>query len=102
MILLNKISRMSLLLLGAVATPIPALALAPPAVKQAAMADVDANAKLVQVMVDTVFSFGEPGFQEYRTSDYLTGILARNGFKITRGISGIPPHGLPPGATEDH
>ena len=54
------------------------------------MADVDANAKLVQVMVDTVFSFGEPGFQEYHTSDYLTGILAKNGFKITRGFSGIP------------
>ena len=41
-------------------------------------------------MVNTVFSFGEPGFQEYHTSDYLTGILAKNGFKITRGVSGIP------------
>jgi aminobenzoyl-glutamate utilization protein B len=81
---------MSLLLAGAVAAPIPALAAAPLELKQAAIADVDANAKLVQVMVDTVFSYGEPGFQEYHTSDYLTGILAKNGFKITRGVSGIP------------
>jgi aminobenzoyl-glutamate utilization protein B len=81
---------MSLLLAGAVAAPIPALAAAPLELKQAAIADVDANAKLVQVMVDTVFSYGEPGFQEYHTSDYLTGILAKNGFKITKGVSGIP------------
>ncbi len=53
-------------------------------------AHVDGNARLVQQMVDTVFSFGEPGFQEIRTSAYLTGILAKNGFKITRGIAGIP------------
>jgi len=90
MIRLSKISFMSLMLSGVVAAPYPALASAPLELKQAAMADVEANAKLVQVMVDTVFSFGEPGFQEYRTSDYLTGILAKNGFKITRGVSGIP------------
>ena len=68
----------------------PAFAAAPEAMKQAAAANVDANAKLVQVMVDTVFSYGEPGFQEIRTSAYLTGILEKNGFKITRGIAGIP------------
>jgi aminobenzoyl-glutamate utilization protein B len=58
--------------------------------KQDAMAFIDGHAKQVQVMVDTVFSYAEPGFQEYRTSDYLTGILAKNGFKITRGVAGIP------------
>ena len=58
--------------------------MAPPEYKQEAIANVDSHAKLVQVMVDTVFSFGEPGFQEFRTSDYLTGILAKNGFKITK------------------
>ena len=51
---------------------------------------MDANAKLVQVMVDTVFSYGEPGFQEVKTSAYLTGILEKNGFKITRGVAGMP------------
>jgi aminobenzoyl-glutamate utilization protein B len=37
-----------------------------------------------------VFSFGEPGFQEFRTSEYLTGILEKNGFKIQHGVAGIP------------
>src|SRR4029453_16400115 len=52
--------------------------------------DVDAMAKQTQVMVDTVFSFGELGFQEFETSKYLTGILEKEGFKIERGIAGIP------------
>src|SRR3546814_9717482 len=41
-------------------------------------------------MVDQVFSCAEPGFQEVRTSDYLAGILERNGFTVTRGVAGIP------------
>lgn len=52
--------------------------------------DVDAMAKQTQVMVDTVFSFAELGFQEYETSKYLTGVLEKEGFKIERGISGMP------------
>ncbi len=52
--------------------------------------DVDAMTKEAQVMVDMVFSFGELGFQEIETSKYLTGILEKEGFKIERGISGIP------------
>jgi len=79
---------LSLLLCGSMLTP--ALAVAPDAMKQEAAANIDGHAKLVQEMVDTVFSYGEPGFQEFRTGDYLTGILAKNGFKITRGVAGIP------------
>src|SRR5678816_4519414 len=52
--------------------------------------DVDEMSKQTQVMVDTVFSFGELGFQEFETSKYLTSILEKEGFKIERGISGIP------------
>jgi len=51
---------------------------------------IDAMKKQAQVMVDTVFSFGELGFQEYETSKYLTGILEKEGFKIERGVAGIP------------
>jgi len=58
--------------------------------KAQAVRDVDAMSKQTQVMVDTVFSFGELGFQEFETSKYLTGILEKEGFKIERGISGIP------------
>src|SRR4051812_48066741 len=81
---------MALLLSASVLAPMPAFAVAPPDLKQEAIANVDSHTKMVQVMVDTVFSFGEPGFQEFRTSDYLTSILAKNGFKITKGVAGIP------------
>jgi aminobenzoyl-glutamate utilization protein B len=80
------------LLLGA------ACALAQPKVapdKEAAMkadlaGQIDAMKKQAQVMVDSVFSFGELGFQEFETSKYLTGILEKEGFKIERGVAGIP------------
>jgi aminobenzoyl-glutamate utilization protein B len=51
---------------------------------------IDGMKKQAQVMVDSVFSFAELGFQEVETSKYLTGILENAGFKIERGIAGIP------------
>src|SRR3979490_284715 len=51
---------------------------------------IDAVKKQAQVMVDSVFSFGELGFQEFETTKYLTGILEKEGFKIERGVAGIP------------
>src|SRR6516164_7197760 len=51
---------------------------------------IDAMKKQAQVMVDSVFSFGELGFQEFETSKYLTGILEKEGFKIEHGVAGIP------------
>ncbi len=60
------------------------------AFKKEAASTIDDRAKLAQEMVDSVFSFGELGFQEVETSRYLTGILEKNGFTIERGTSGIP------------
>jgi aminobenzoyl-glutamate utilization protein B len=57
--------------------------------KDAAVA-IDGRAKMAQEMVDSVFSFGELGFQEIETSRYLTAILEKNGFTVERGTSGIP------------
>src|SRR5271168_4935499 len=51
---------------------------------------IDGMKKQAQVMVDSVFSFGELGFQEFETSKYLTGVLESQGFKIDRNIAGIP------------
>jgi aminobenzoyl-glutamate utilization protein B len=51
---------------------------------------IDSMKKQAQVMVDSVFSFGELGFQEFETSKYLTGILEKEGFKVQRGVAGIP------------
>ncbi|MSR36106.1 MAG: amidohydrolase [Gemmatimonadetes bacterium] len=53
-------------------------------------AGVQRRAKLVQVMVDKLFSFSELGFQELETSRYITGVLRENGFHIRAGVSGIP------------
>src|ERR1051326_3807066 len=52
--------------------------------------EVDGMREDIQKMNDTVFSFGELGFQEFETSKYLTGILRKNGFSIEEGIAGIP------------
>jgi aminobenzoyl-glutamate utilization protein B len=58
--------------------------------KAEAAKEIDAQAKMIQVMVDQVFSYGELGFQEVETSRYLTGLLEQNGFKVERGVAGIP------------
>src|SRR5215472_17733147 len=60
------------------------------AIKADLIGRIDGMKKQAQVMVDSVFSFGELGFQEVETSKYLTGILEKEGFKIERGIAGIP------------
>src|SRR5918994_6603399 len=53
-------------------------------------AGVDDLQDFTQKMVDSVFSFGDLGFQEIETSKYLTNILRQQGFTIEHGISGIP------------
>src|SRR5690606_13932738 len=58
--------------------------------KEAVSADVLSMYDLGQQMVDSVFSFGELGFQEFETMRYLTGILKENGFTVETGIAGIP------------
>src|SRR6266436_2555451 len=58
--------------------------------KREAITEVDSMKILTQQMVDQIFSFSELGFQEYETSKYITGILETNGFKIERGVVGIP------------
>ncbi len=59
-------------------------------IKQQLITSVQAKAKLAQVMNDTLFSFGELGFQEVESSAYLTKLLEDNGFTVERGIAGIP------------
>ena len=58
--------------------------------KEMAINKVESQSKLVQEMVDMIYSFGELGFQEIETSKYLIEILEENGFTVTKGISGIP------------
>ncbi len=53
-------------------------------------AAVDARARLAQVINDKLFSFSELGFQEVETSRYLTALLEKEGFTVTRNIAGLP------------
>jgi aminobenzoyl-glutamate utilization protein B len=89
---LTRTPRLALIaaLLATALQPAVAQAAASKSLKAQAAADVDAQTKQIQVMVDQVFSYAEPGFQEVRTSAYLSDILEKNGFTVTRGVAGIP------------
>ncbi len=54
------------------------------------LAEIDRLKTLTQQMVDSVFSFAEIAFEERETALYLTGILDENGFRIERGVAGMP------------
>ena len=58
--------------------------------KAEAAADVEAMQTFTQQMVDSIFSFGELGFQEVETNRYLIEILEKNGFTVQKGVAGIP------------
>lgn len=62
----------------------------PEVLKQAAAEMVEGRAKFTQVMVDSIFSFSELGYEEKETADYVTGLLAREGFRIRRDLAGMP------------
>jgi aminobenzoyl-glutamate utilization protein B len=53
-------------------------------------AEVDSLKVLTQQMVDQLFSYGEPGFQEFETQKYCSDILTKNGFKVVQGVAGMP------------
>jgi aminobenzoyl-glutamate utilization protein B len=61
-----------------------------PALKEQAVSEVDKLQTFTQQMVDQIFSYSELGFQEVETSRYVTGILEKNGFRVERGVAGIP------------
>lgn len=58
--------------------------------KAEALTKVDARAKQIQEILDQLFSFGELGMQEVETSKYLTALLEKNGFAVSRGVAGMP------------
>jgi aminobenzoyl-glutamate utilization protein B len=58
--------------------------------KNTAIAEVDKLQTFTQQMVDQIYSYSELGFQEFETSRYVSGILERNGFRVERGVAGIP------------
>ncbi len=69
-----------------------ALAQQPPLeqLKRDAAAIIDSERALTQRIVDSLFSFGELGFQEYESAAYLCDILEKEGFRVTKGVAGMP------------
>ncbi len=58
--------------------------------REEALGLVESKAKMVQEIVDMLYSFGELGMQEFETQKYLTGILEDAGFEIELGVAGMP------------
>jgi aminobenzoyl-glutamate utilization protein B len=58
--------------------------------KTALAAEIDGMQDLTQQMVDSLFSFAEPGFQEFETKKYCTRILKDHGFAIEENVAGMP------------
>lgn len=60
------------------------------AIKNEVTQTVEDNKKMVQEIVDSLFSFSELGFQEYETQRYISDLLTENGFRVEKGVSGLP------------
>ena len=58
--------------------------------RKEALEGVEARRELTQQIVDSIYSFAELGFQEFETSAYLTALLEKHGFQVTRGVAGMP------------
>jgi aminobenzoyl-glutamate utilization protein B len=58
--------------------------------KAEVVAKVEARAKLGQEINDSLFSYSELAFHEVETAKYLTNLLQKEGFRIERGVAGLP------------
>jgi aminobenzoyl-glutamate utilization protein B len=79
-----------LLWLAAAAAAAPAQADKIVGIRADVLGQIDHMKDQAQIMNDTIFSFAELGFQEVETSGYLTATLEKEGFRVERGIAGIP------------
>src|SRR5579885_1647285 len=76
--------------LSAAARPCRAQTPSLDSLKNQAMEAVEARRTFTQVVTDSIFSFSELGYQEFETSRYITGLLEKEGFRVTRGVAGMP------------
>jgi aminobenzoyl-glutamate utilization protein B len=51
---------------------------------------VERNSKAIALLGDNIYYFAELGMQEFETAKLMTQILEDAGFKVQRGISGMP------------
>jgi aminobenzoyl-glutamate utilization protein B len=86
-------TRAAVLALALAVMPVDVFAQADPRLddlKEEALEMVEDRSKLVQEIIDHLFSFGELGMQEFETQAYLTGLLEDEGFDIELGVAGMP------------
>ncbi len=87
---MHRVLRTAAFTLAAALVAVPASAQDLDDLKDEAEEIVQSNAKMVQEIVDMLYSFGELGMQEFETQRYLTGLLEENGFDIELGVAGMP------------
>lgn len=51
---------------------------------------LESNFELLDSVSKAIHSFAEPGYQEYKSSALLISILEENGFRVEKGVAGIP------------
>lgn len=79
---------LTLLLAGS--CPMLALAASPSAAKKAAVASIDQHAAALTGMSDQIWAFSETALREHRSSKLLADFAEKQGFTITRNVSGMP------------
>lgn len=58
--------------------------------KKEAVARIEASASELDKLNDTVWAAAEVALEEYASSDALASYLERNGFRVERGVAGLP------------
>lgn len=58
--------------------------------KESIIRDIDARSRELRELACRIHDNPELGFNEYQASEWLTAFLEKNGFRIERGISGLP------------
>lgn len=59
-------------------------------IKKQAIARVDADAVELARISDTIWEAAEVAMEEFRSAEALAAYLERNGFKVERGLAGLP------------
>src|SRR3954449_3481000 len=78
-------------LVGALcAVAVVANAASPSAVKRAAVASVDQHAADLSGLSDKIWEYAETALREHKSSKLLADYAEQQGFKVTRGVSGMP------------
>ena len=58
--------------------------------KEAALEWVEENKKLLVDVHQKIWTLAEVGLQEFKTAKTLTDILEKEGFKLEKGVAGMP------------